>query len=541
MMSSKFYITTPIYYANGAPHIGHAYTSLIGDVISRMKRMIGYEVKFATGTDENGQKMKQSAEAVGKEVMEFLDEVATQHRITWDTLNISYTDFIRTTDSKHHAFVQEMLQKTYNTGDIYQGEYEGLYCVGCEGFKKDSDLIEKDGKRVCPDHLKEPDAIKEKNRFFKLNSYESWLKEFYEKKTDFCVPAYRFNEIKSFVDQWLEDFSISREGSDFGVQLPFDTDSVTYIWFDALYNYFTVCVFPHNFTKDGKSVSGEKDDMSFWEEGEVVHLLGKDIGRFHAIFRPAMLKSSGNLPKLDTWKELIHGYFTVDGQKMSKSLGNVIDPVELVVEHGRDALVYYLFSDIKLGNDGDFSWERFHATRENVLKKGWGNLVARVCKMAQKNDIEESRLQTTDYRRLFEVAENEWLGENKLRGMFVDGFDGGVIDGYVKDFDLVGYLRDWYQLVQLGNKYVDETKPWVSAKEDPEQAKQDLQVLLWLIKNIWLLSAPFLLEWYKNFTHILQIDRLLWKTFGTNVSSNDLQELFDMQEFGVSFGEGYLY
>lgn len=230
-------------------------------------------------------------------------------------------------------------------------------------------MIEKDGKLVCPDHLTVPDRIQEKNRFFKLSAYQSWLEDFYDSYPTFSVPAYRFNEIKSFVDQGLEDFSISREGSDFGVQLPFDQDSVTYIWFDALYNYLTVC---------------QGEDIGFWEEGEVVHIIGKDIGRFHAIFWPAMLKSSDHLPRLETWKELIHGYFTVDGQKMSKSLGNVIHPIELIEEHGRDALVYYLFSDIKLGNDGDFSRERFTSTKESILKKGWGNLLARVIKMSQR-------------------------------------------------------------------------------------------------------------------------------------------------------------
>jgi methionyl-tRNA synthetase len=345
--------------------------------------MIGYEVKFATGTDENGQKMKQSAEKVGKELMPYLDEIAAQHKDTWDALKISYTDFIRTTESRHHTFVQQMLQTTYDAGDIYQGEYEGMYCVGCEGFKKASDLIEHEGKKVCSDHLKEPDHIKEKNWFFKLSAYQQKLEQFYTEHPEFCQPDYRFNEIKSFVAQGLEDFSISREGSDFGVQLPFDQDSVTYIWFDALYNYLTVC---------------QEGDEAFWTNGEVVHVIGKDIGRFHAIFRPCMLKSSGNLPKLETRKEIINGYFTVDGQKMSKSIGNVIHPLELVEEHGRDALVYYLFSDIKIGNDGDFSRERFTSTKENVLKKGWGNLVARVCKMAQKNNITELRGRSKEQR-----------------------------------------------------------------------------------------------------------------------------------------------
>ncbi len=210
-MTKRIYLTTPIYYANGAPHIGHAYTSLIGDVVARAKRMLGYDVKYATGTDENGQKMVQVAQAVGKEVKVFLDEVAAEHRRTWDEMRITYTDFIRTTEPRHHTFVQEMLQKTFDQGDIYQGEYEGLYCIGCEGFKKPADLIEREGKMVCPDHLTPPQVLKEKNRFFKLASYQDRLQEFYKKNPAFCIPQFRFNEILSFVDQGLEDFSISRE------------------------------------------------------------------------------------------------------------------------------------------------------------------------------------------------------------------------------------------------------------------------------------------------------------------------------------------
>jgi len=205
-----------------------------------------------------------------------------------------------------------------------------LYCVGCEAFKKPVDLIEREGKMVCPDHHTVPQTLKEKNRFFKLTSFQDRLQNFYNEHTDFCIPQFRFNEILSFVEQGLEDFSISREGSTFGVPLPFDNKAVTYIWFDALYNYLTVC---------------QGGDEVFWNEGEVIHLIGKDIGRFHAIFRPAMLMSSGwKLPD----QIVINGYFTVDGQKMSKTLGNIIMPLELIAEHGRDALVYYLFNDNKI-------------------------------------------------------------------------------------------------------------------------------------------------------------------------------------------------
>lgn len=535
-MSNKFYITTPIYYANGVPHIWHAYTSFICDVLSRLKRSLWYEVKFATGTDENGQKMKQSAEKVGMEVMAFLDDVAWKHKEMRDALSISYTDFIRTTEPRHHAFVQTMLQKTHEAWDIYQGEYEWLYCVGCEWFKKDGDLIENphpqplsQGEKwalVCPDHLTVPDRIKEKNWFFNLKKYQSRLEEFYTAHTDFARPNFRFNEIKAFVEQWLEDFSISREGSDFGVQLPFDADSVTYIWFDALYNYLTLC---------------QWEDATFWTEGEVVHVIGKDISRFHAIFWPAMLKSSDNLPNVDTWKELVHGYFTVDGQKMSKTIWNVINPVELIEEYGRDALVYYFFSDIKMGNDGDFSNERFVATKENVLKKWWGNLVARVGKMAQKNGVSKVELTDAMLESLSRVAVAEGLKTNPLWMMCHNWFSKETLNTYASEFDLVSLLRDWFQLVQLWNKYVDETKPWVTAKEDPELARKDLQVLVRLVKQISLLSSSFLIEWFANVQSLYNIQHPLWAGYSTKNSSEDLKVLFNLKEFEVEFGSGYVY
>jgi len=249
-----------------------------------------------------------------------------------------------------------MLQKTYDTWDIYQWEYEGLYCVGCEAFKKEWDLIDHEWKMVCPDHLKVPDSIKEKNRFFKLSSYENRLKEFYKENPKFAAPDFRSNEITSFIEQWLEDFSISREWSNFWIWLPFDDTSVTYIWFDALYNYLTVC---------------QWWDEAFWNEWEVVHTLWKDIWRFHAIFWPAML--------LSTWwkmptREVINWFFTIDGQKMSKSLWNIFYPDELIAEHWRDSLVYYLFSDIKIWNDWDFSaviW--FKTIWCSSLMKYWMN------------------------------------------------------------------------------------------------------------------------------------------------------------------------
>ncbi len=578
MSQPKFFITTPIYYANGPAHIGHAYTSLICDVMARTKRMLGYQVKFSTWTDENGQKMTQKAVEQGKEVMEFLDEIAAQHQMVRETLDISYTDFIRTTHPTHHAFTQEMLSKTKENGDIYQWSYDGLYCVWCEWFKKTTDLIEHEWKQVCPDHLKEPEHISEKNRFFALENYKKVLLDHYSKNREYCLPQHRFNEIMSLAKD-SEDFSISREGSDFWVTLPFDEKSVSYIWFDALYNYVTVCEHPQDFTKNWQSVSGEETDISFRNEWEVVHVIGKDIARFHCIYRPAMLMSSGYFFKDWVAKEIwsiptaekinksliINGYFTVDGQKMSKTIGNVVDPLETLETYGRDALVYYLFSDIKIGNDGDFSRERFHATRENVLKKWRGNLVSRVLKMCKKYEITSCDLLSEDIEKtdLFEslkeikfiLAPEDWTFEwvddlsNNLNWIvwFPWAPKEKILDTYMKEANYSWYLRDWFKLVQVWNEYMQRKEPRIAIKnpETEQHAREDLQLLLRWIKNLWVISSPFLVEWFSTLQNILAIKDDLWSSYQTKNNDEKLGEktqyLLWLTTFSVEFGEWYLY
>jgi methionyl-tRNA synthetase len=333
MSKSKFFVTTPIYYANGLPHIGHANSSFIADFYARWKRLLGYEVKFSTGLDENGQKMVEKAESEGKEVMEWLDYVADESKKVWEELQISYTDFIRTTEADHHVFVQEVLKQIYETPfrkggssegtgdlmnktksplppfteggiDIYLGEYKGLYCVGCEAFKNPRDLTP---EGLCPDHLTKPEVISEKNWFFNLKKYASVFEQLRRDTPHFVEPDHRFNEVKAFVKSGLENFSISRENkhTGIGIPLPWDEEQVTYVWFDALLNYITVCY------RNGENGKFRSDDT------EILHILGKDIVKFHATYRPAMLEAAG-FRKPD--KEFVTGYLTVDGQKMSKSL-----------------------------------------------------------------------------------------------------------------------------------------------------------------------------------------------------------------------------
>ncbi len=569
-MTKRCYITTPIYYANGAPHIGTAYTSLIADIYARTKRVLWYQVKFTTWTDENGQKMKQSAADQGKEVMEYLDEIAKIQQSTWDELKISYTDFIRTTHPTHHAFVQEILQDALKKWHVYQGEYEGLYCLGCEGFKKESDLIDHEWEKVCPDHLKAPNSIKEKNWFFKLSEFEDLLKKFYDHHEGFAKPWFRFNEIKSFVEQWLEDFSISREWWEFGIPLPKDFNddwSVVYIRFDALYNYLTTCLHPQDFTRNWQSISGEENDMIFWdnktnpEDSEVIHMIGKDISRFHAIYRPAMLMSSDYMAPTT---EVINGFFTVDGQKMSKSLGNKIDPLELLAEHGRDALVYYLFSDIKIGNDGDFSRDRFEVAKENVLKKGWGNLVSRVSKLCKKYKINDVSVSDSALKRLLdkEFALETWYWESlkfdwasQLLQNFINlkQWNWSIYEWmnlYIWNLDYMWYIRQRFSKIQLCNQYMQQQEPWVKIKNPATEqiAKEDLQLMLWMIKNLALVSSPFLVDWFSKIQSIIAInnpDRTAFQTFENESDSEwiakKFQTLLELTEFEVEFGEGYVY
>jgi methionyl-tRNA synthetase len=524
MDTKYFYITTPIYYANAVPHIGNAYTSLIADVYARMHRMLWYHVKFTTGTDENGQKMVQTAAAQGKEVMEFLDEVAGQHQQVWDALQISYTDFIRTTELRHRALVQSVLQKSYDAGDIYQWEYDGLYCIWCEWYKKLSDLTP-DG--LCPDHLKKPELLKEKNRFFRLSNYQDRLLEYYTSHQDFCTPSHRFHEVKSFVEQGLEDFSISRQGSTFGIPIPFDPISVTYIWFDALYNYVTSCQWD--------------DEMYRSEHCQKVHVLGKDIARFHAIYRPAMLISAGYvLPDL----ELINGFFTVDGQKMSKSLGNSLDPVALVDVYSRDALVYYLFADIKLGSDGDFSLDRLLAQKDSNLKNGWSNLVNRVVSILRKQEVHQFKVEKHTLQTLLSYI---GAGCSKQNILYTVLLDTNTID-QVKSFyfdaaNIAQYLSDRYEIVGQLNAYIASTEPRKTIKWDESRAStlEQLQAIVYCIKYLAIMIAPFLIEGTWRIKDILQFDHEARTSFGTLDTDYDVCELISFDATDITFGEWYIY
>lgn len=520
-MNRKFFITTPIYYSNDVPHVGHFYASLICDISSRYKRLLGYDVKFSTWVDENSQNTVKKAIEQNIDIMEYLDMYAQKHRETWDALHISYTDFIRTTSEKHKLFVQEVLQKTYENGDIYQWEYEGFYCVGCEAFKKDSDLIEATGnypwipqwEKVCPLHPNAHlDKIKEKNWFFRLSKYQDTLLKFYEENPDFVSPQFRFNEMIAFVKGGLEDFSISRETNKFGIPLPFDPTQVTYVWYDALLNYLTVC---------------QWGDEDFWP---AVHVLGKDIARFHVVFWPAMLLSAGYaLPK----KEILTGFFTVDGQKMSKSLGNGVKPLELVEKYGRDAAVFYLFYDLVIGSDGDFSYARLESCRESMLSAWRGNLVSRVSKLAEKNGIVKGQKHLDCY---------DLCTDDKEPLQEILSFTAETLDELLDQKGINHLLQVWYRGVQAANLYMQTTEPWVKLKslETEAEAKQHLEFLLYIIKQLALLSAPFLTEGFAK------VQTIFWNMALSRVSTqdnsaNEWKSVWELETFDVELHPDILY
>lgn len=368
MSKQKYYLTTAIPYANADPHIGFALELLYADVMARYQRLLGKEVYFLTGTDEHGQKMYKTAKENGRPVEEFAAEKSALYQNLADQWNITNNDFIRTTEQRHMERAQKFWQASLKNGDIYKKEYTGLYCVGCESFKTEKDLI--DGK--CPDHDKEPEILKEENYFFRLSKYQPRLLDLFEENPNFVYPKSRFKEMYNILRQGLEDISISRdkEKLPWGVPAPEDKTQVVYVWFDALTNYITAL---------GYSSKDDKKYKKYWPAD--AHIIGKEINRFHSLLWPAMLMSTGvELPK----QIAVHGWITVDGQKMSKTIGNVINPLKLIEQYPLEAVRYFLMREIPFDNDGDFSHAKFIVRYNADLANGLGNLTNRVLVMIEK-------------------------------------------------------------------------------------------------------------------------------------------------------------
>ncbi len=366
---SGYYLTTPIYYVNDAPHIGHAYTTVIGDAVSRWHRLLGQDVRYLTGTDEHGLKVQRTAEANGVSPQEWADRTAVRFVDAWAQLGISNDDFIRTTEPRHHTAVRKILQACYDNGAIELKTYEGLYCVPCEAYYTEADLVDGDH---CPIHGKPVEHVKEENYFFKLSEYEKPLLDWYARNPDFVRPETKRNEALGFIRQGLQDFSISRTSISWGVPLPWDEDHVTYVWFDALTNYITAV---------GYGQDDAESKALFNESWPGYHVIGKDILRFHCVYWPAMLMAAGLEPPRNIF---VHGYLLIGGEKMSKTRLNQVAPSDLIADFGVDGFRYHFLADLIFGNDGDFSYEGMTARYNSDLANNLGNLLARVATVVGK-------------------------------------------------------------------------------------------------------------------------------------------------------------
>jgi methionyl-tRNA synthetase len=457
-----FYVTTPIYYVNAQPHLGHAYSTIAADVVARHMRQRGEEVFFQTGTDEHGEPTVRAAEEQGITPRELVDRNAPRFRELTPKINASPDFFIRTTDPQHIAKVQEIVQRVHDNGYVYEGNYEGWYCPRCADFKTESEIAE---GNTCPIHGIPLEREKEENWFFALSAFERQLERLYEVRPDFVVPDFRRNEAVSFIKGGLQDVSLSRPRLGWGVPLPWDPEQVMYVWWDALLNYATGLTY----ARDGEDLTER-----FWPPS--LQVMGKDILKFHAVYWPALLMAAElELPK----RLVIHGFLLMQGQKMSKSLGNVLDPFEVIERFGADALRYYLFREVSFGQDGSVSAAGFESRYETELANEYGNLASRTLAMIDR------------YR-------DGQVPAGQPDPELSPAFEGAVdrVSQRLENAELSHALEEIWKLVRRLNQYVEETRPWDLAKEETETGRLDL-VLYNLAEGLrvtTLLLLPYLPE-----------------------------------------------
>ena len=482
-----FALTTPLYYVNDVPHIGSAYTTMAADVLARFHRLLGHKVLLITGTDEHGQKIQRSAESLGKAPQEFCDQIVPSFIRLWQLLNIQFDRFSRTSAPRHEAIVKEFFQRVWEKGDIYQGQQKGWYCVSCEEFKEERELLE--GRR-CPIHTnKEVEWRDEQNYFFRLSSYQGQLEEFYQARPDFIQPESRRNEVLSFVSQGLQDFSISRVNVDWGFPVPVDPNHTLYVWFDALLAYVTALLEPDAEPTLANALK------NWWPIN--LHLIGKDILRFHAVYWPAMLMSAGlPLPQ----QVFGHGFLTKDGQKMGKSQGNTLDPIGLVQGYGSDAVRYYFLKEIEFGKDGDFNEVRFINVLNADLANDLGNLLNRTLNMVKKY--------CTDHG--LSIANEAINDENPLKAM------GLHLGEKVKQaYEALAFnqaCEATLVLVRTSNKFIDEQAPWTLYKQGKQQ---EVEIVLYAVLESVRLAAYLLSPVIPN------ISSAIYQQLGFGVDFND--------------------
>ncbi|MBQ9434093.1 MAG: methionine--tRNA ligase [Synergistaceae bacterium] len=458
-MSEKFYITTPIYYVNDIPHIGHAYTTIACDVMARYKRMKGCEVFFLTGTDEHGQKIQQAAASQNTTPQELVDRIHMNFRNLWQTLNISNSDFIRTTEQRHIDTVQAVFSRLIAQGDIYKGKYSGYYCVPCETYVPENAMGE---NHTCPDCGRPLTLMEEESYFFRASKYVPELIAYYEAHPEAIKPKIRYNEVMSFLRSGVRDQSVSRTSLKWGIPVPGDDKHVIYVWFDALINYLSALGYP-----DGEKFA------AYWPE--VRHMVGKDIIRFHCVTWPLMLLALG----LPLPREIVaHGWWTVDGQKMSKSLKNVVDPVKMTAKYGLDAFRYFLMREVPFGNDGDFSELALVGRINSDLANDLGNLLNRTLQMIQayRGGVVPSSAKSVS-------ALSEMLPEMLKH-----------VDESMKSYAYDEALKAIWEYISRANKFIDETTPWILAKDSGQSERLD-----WVLLNLYealrvsaLMIAPFM-------------------------------------------------
>jgi methionyl-tRNA synthetase len=463
-INNKFVITTPLYYVNALPHVGSAYPTIAADVLARFQRLRGNPVLFVTGTDEHGQKIQRTAEGLGRDPQDHCDQVVAEFQALWQLLDIQFDRFIRTTDLRHEVIVKEFFQRVWDQGDIYLSQQKGWYCVACEEFKEERELLDQHRCTIHP--TIEAEWRDEQNYFFRLSNYQEQLEQLYRDRPDFIQPDTRRNEVISFVSQGLQDFSISRVNLDWGIPVPPDPAHTLYVWFDALLGYVTALLDPD----DEPTL---ENALARWYPINL-HLIGKDILRFHAIYWPAMLMSAGiALPD----RVFGHGYLTKDGQKMGKTLGNVLDPFAIVKRYGSDAVRYYFLKEIEFGRDGDFNETRFINILNAELANDLGNLLNRTLKMAQKY-----------CQGLVPSPAADSTLDDSLAQVGIT-----LSDRVTRAYDALAFSEACdavLTLVRSGNKFIDEQAPWALYKQGDQEAVE--QVLYSVLESVRL--AAYLLS-----------------------------------------------
>jgi len=465
MLNKTFYITTPIYYPSGNPHMGHAYSSIIADIFARFKFLEGYDVLFLTGTDEHGQKIEKEARKNNKDPKIFCDDLSEKFKSLTKILNLSNNDFIRTTEKRHHKSVIEIWKKLVDSGDIYLDKYSGWYSVSDEAFYDEDEIEIKDGKKISKISGSGVEWVEEDSYFFKLSAWTNNLLEHYKKNEEFILPKSRRNEVISFVEKGLKDLSISRTSFSWGIPVPNNNKHIIYVWLDALTNYISALNFPDTENEKYKK---------FWPAD--LHIIGKDILRFHAVFWPAFLLAA----KLPLPKRVFgHGWILSDEKKMSKSLGNILDPIEIINKYGVDQLRYYLVKEVSLGNDGSISMDNLKNCINNDLANNFGNLCQRVFSFIKKNCNNK-------------IPKNK--NNNEIDKKLLDNLHNNIpnLINLMNKQNLNEYIKMVVSFSFEANKYFNDSEPWAVKKKDPERMNSILNTVIQQIKNISILLYPII-------------------------------------------------